>query len=44
MVMLTAPWKTQRAGALCLSHAVEQAPELALFLLDVLETIQQRVR
>lgn len=43
MVMLSAPWKTQKAGALCLSRAVEGLPDLALFLLDSLDAAQQKV-
>ena len=43
MVMLIAPWETQRAGAKCLSRAVEASPDLALFLLDSLEATQLKV-
>lgn len=42
-VMLTAPWKTRKAGASCLSRAIEMSPELAMFLLDCLEAIQKKV-
>lgn len=43
MVMLSAPWKTQKAGALCLSRAIEGSPDLALFLLDSLDATQLKV-
>ena len=43
MVMLSAPWKIQKAGALCLSRAVEGSPDLALFRLDSLDATHQKV-
>ena len=42
-VMLCAPWKTQKAAALCLSQAVEHRPKTALMLLDILEATQEKV-
>ena len=43
-VMLTSPWKTQKAGALCLTKAVERSPQLALYLLNSLDATQKKVR
>lgn len=43
MAMLNGPWKTQKAGASCLSRAVESSPQLATILLDSLEATMKKV-